>query len=83
VNIAHAGILKRLLGVTEEEISFPKDAEDALAAVREGGADFALLVPPTKVDEVKEIAEHRLFMPPKSTYFYPKILTGLVFHKYA
>lgn len=83
VNIAHAGILKRLLGVTEEEISFAKDAEDAHAAVREGGADFALLVPPTTVDEVKEIAEHRLYMPPKSTYFYPKILTGLVFHKYA
>jgi uncharacterized protein (DUF1015 family) len=45
--------------------------------------DYAFFVPATTVDEVKAIAENHLSMPPKSTYFYPKVLAGLVFYKYA
>ncbi len=82
VTIAHSGLLKELLGVKDEEISFVKDAAEAVSQTKKGEADFALLVPPTTVEEVKEIAEKGLYMPPKSTYFVPKILTGLVFYKY-
>lgn len=83
VNILHERLLKGLLGIKEEEISFHNSAEESYDAVRAGRYDFAFFVPPTTVDEVKRVAENNLFMPPKSTYFYPKILTGLVFQKYA
>jgi uncharacterized protein (DUF1015 family) len=51
--------------------------------VNEGRYDLALFVPSTTVEEVRDVADHGLYMPPKSTYFFPKVLTGLVFHKYA
>jgi uncharacterized protein (DUF1015 family) len=83
VNVAHAGLLKGLFEIEDDEISFVKDAPEAVGQVNDGASDLALFVPATTVDEVKDVAEHRLSMPPKSTYFYPKILTGLVFHRYA
>ena len=83
VNIAHSGLLKGLFGIKEEEISFIQDAAEAVRIVSEGSAELALFVPPTTVNEVRDVAEHGLYMPPKSTYFYPKVITGLVFHTYA
>lgn len=83
VNVIHSGVLKHLMAVGDDEISFPTDPDEAIAAVDQGHADFAVFVPATSVDEVRDIADNGLFMPPKSTYFYPKILTGLVFYKYA
>jgi len=83
VNIAHSGVLKGLFGVKEEEISFPHDAAEASGLVLSGAYDFALFVPSTTVEEVRDVADHALYMPPKSTYFFPKILTGLVFYSYA
>lgn len=83
VNVAHAGLLKGLFGIEDDEISYVKDVPEAVREVEGGTSDLALFVPATTVDEVKDVAEHRLSMPPKSTYFYPKVLTGLVFHRYA
>ncbi|MGD0230280.1 MAG: DUF1015 domain-containing protein [Syntrophorhabdales bacterium] len=83
VNAIHRGVLKHLLGVKDDEISFLNSADEAVDLVRQDRYDFAVLVPSTSVEEVKDIADNRLYMPPKSTYFYPKILTGLVFYKYA
>lgn len=83
VNVAHSGLLKGLLGIEEEEISFVQDTREAMRGVQQGSSDLALFVPSTTVDEVKDVAEHRLSMPPKSTYFYPKVPTGLVFYRYA
>jgi uncharacterized protein (DUF1015 family) len=83
VNVVHSGVLKQLLGVRDEEISFLNDPGDAMTSVDESRYDYAVFVPATTVDEVRAIADNGLFMPPKSTYFYPKVLTGLVFHKYA
>ncbi len=83
VNMVHSGVLKHLLGVKDEEISFLHDPSEAIARVDSGQDDYAFFVPATTVDEVKAVAEKGLSMPPKSTYFYPKVLTGLVFHKYA
>lgn len=83
VTIAHTGILKGLFGIKDEDISFVMDASEAVQLVNEGKSDLALFVPSTTVEEVKDIAHHGLYMPPKSTYFFPKVLTGLVFHKYA
>jgi uncharacterized protein (DUF1015 family) len=83
VNVLHSGILKKILQVQDEEISFTQDAYEASELVRKGELDLAVLLPPTTVEEVKEIADNSLYMPPKSTFFYPKILTGLVFYRYA
>jgi uncharacterized protein (DUF1015 family) len=41
---------------------------------------LAVLVPPASMHHVEEIAGNLEKMPPKSTYFYPKVLSGLVFH---
>jgi uncharacterized protein (DUF1015 family) len=45
-----------------------------------GSCDLAALVPPATMGHVERIAGNREKMPPKSTYFYPKLLTGLVFN---
>lgn len=83
VNILHNDILKRLIGIEDEEISFTQDHYESIELVQKGAVDLALFLPSTTVDEVKNIAENNLYMPPKSTFFYPKIPTGLVFCKYA
>jgi uncharacterized protein (DUF1015 family) len=83
VNAIHTGVLKHLMGIKEEEISFLNEPAKAVALVDEEVYDFAVFVPATSVDEVKDIAENHLYMPPKSTYFYPKVISGLVFYKYA
>ena len=54
-----------------------KEATDAVAAK---ACDVAVLVPPATMDHVEEIAGNRETMPAKSTYFYPKVLTGVVFN---
>jgi uncharacterized protein (DUF1015 family) len=82
VNILHGGIVRGLMGVHDDEISYSQDYLELAARVREGATDFAFFVPPTTVEEVKEVADKGLVMPPKSTFFYPKLLTGLVFFRY-
>jgi len=82
VSVIHRGVLKSLLKADDDAISYFNDADEAAGIVDAGAADLAVFVPATSVEEVKAIADNGLFMPPKSTYFYPKILTGLVFHKY-
>jgi uncharacterized protein (DUF1015 family) len=53
---------------------------DALRAVSEQTADICFLLNPTKMEHVKRIAENRLIMPRKATYFYPKEISGMVFN---
>lgn len=82
VNVIHSGIIKNLLKIKDEEISFTQDHYESIELIRKGSLDLAFYLPPTSVEEVRDIAENGLYMPPKSTFFYPKILTGLVFCKY-
>ena len=83
VNVIHSGIIKGLLKIKDDEISFTQDHYESINLIRKGSLDLVFFLPPTSVEEVKDIAENGLYMPPKSTFFYPKILTGLVFCKYA
>jgi uncharacterized protein (DUF1015 family) len=62
----------------QEAIVYTKDDHDALDLVRQGTATGALLLNATKVSEVREVAASGGRMPHKSTYFFPKPLTGLV-----
>ena len=73
-------------GLTEDDISHLKgmgysrtDAE-ALALVLDGDFDLAFFLRPPPVEQVREIAAAGVNMPPKSTFFYPKVPTGLLFN---
>ena len=70
----------RLTPQDEERLIYIKDEEDAMAAVARGDGELAFLLNPPKVTEVKDVARVGDRMPHKSTYFYPKLLTGLVIH---
>ena len=63
----------------EDAIAYTRDAHDAIQQVRSGAADLAVLVNATRVDQVAAVALAGERMPEKSTYFYPKAPTGLVF----
>jgi uncharacterized protein (DUF1015 family) len=80
-------LLKNALGLSDDDIShfnglfYARDTAEALAMVRSGDYDAAFLVRPTPVVQVRELAAAGENMPPKSTYFYPKLLTGLLFNE--
>lgn len=84
--ILEALVLEGMLGLSEEDIAakrgiaYASSAGDAWATVDSGRADCAFLLRPTPVEQVREVAAAGETMPPKSTYFFPKVLTGLVFN---
>jgi uncharacterized protein (DUF1015 family) len=61
-------------------ISYTPDAAEAVARVDAGDAALAVLLRPPLIEEVRAVAERGEVMPQKSTYFYPKLLSGLLFH---
>jgi uncharacterized protein (DUF1015 family) len=83
VSVLQENILKKALGITQEEIDtqkylvYEKDPQKALDKVKRGGLEAVFFTNPTKIEDVIKIASLNLRMPQKSTYFYPKILTGL------
>jgi uncharacterized protein (DUF1015 family) len=84
--VLEALILKGALGMSEDDVAnkrglaYSKDFADARDAVESGRADAAFFMRATPVEQVREVAEAGESMPPKSTFFYPKIPTGLVFN---
>jgi uncharacterized protein (DUF1015 family) len=84
VSILHHLIIDKLLGVTMEthklglNIEYIKEADEAIKRVETGEAEVIFLMNPTKVGEVRDVASTGERMPQKATYFYPKLLTGLV-----
>jgi uncharacterized protein (DUF1015 family) len=82
-------LLKGALGISDEAIregdrlTYTRSAEEAVAAVRAGttgtnGASLAALLNPTPPAAMRDVALAGERMPQKSTYFYPKLITGLV-----
>ncbi len=84
--VLEALLLKNALGLSDDDIShfngmfYARDTDEALAMVRSGDYDAAFLMRPTPVEQVSEVAAAGENMPPKSTFFYPKLLTGLLFN---
>jgi uncharacterized protein (DUF1015 family) len=84
--VLEALLLKGALGLSDEDIShmhgfgYARDAEQAIELVDSGAYDVAFLMRPTPVEQVRDIAAAGVNMPPKSTYFFPKLPTGLVFN---
>jgi uncharacterized protein (DUF1015 family) len=77
-------LLKDALGLSDEDIShfnglfYARDAAEAIAMVRDGDYEAAFLMRPTPIAQVRDVAAAGENMPPKSTYFFPKLLTGLL-----
>ncbi len=65
----------------EERIAYLTDAEEAFRLVREKRYQLAFFVSPSKVEQMKDIARGGEKMPGKATYFYPKLLSGLLMRK--
>lgn len=84
VTLLHALVIERALGIdraaqeAQTNLRYLKDTEQALRAASEPGVQAVLVMNPTKVREVMTVAEAGEVMPQKSTYFYPKIASGLV-----
>jgi uncharacterized protein (DUF1015 family) len=84
VAILHGLILDRICGITTEEVrkggnlEYTTDAPGALAEVSAGKADGAFLMNPPTVADIERVSSAGATMPEKSTYFFPKLITGLV-----
>ena len=82
-------VLKRILGMSTDDIAakrgigYTPSLDEALAKLDAGDYQAAFVLRPTPVDQVREVAAEGETMPPKSTYFFPKLLTGLVFNPLA
>ena len=86
VALLHSGILEDVLGISLEaqaaktNLAYLQDPKDGLRRLAEGQGQVLFLMNPTPVAQVREVAEAGEVMPQKSTYFYPKVLTGLCIH---
>ena len=84
VSVLHTLVLDKILGVDKEaqakqtNIVYRKDLPTALGEINAGTGQIAFIMNPTKIEQVREVSEANLLMPQKSTFFYPKILSGLV-----
>lgn len=87
VSVLHTLILERLMGIDKENmanqknLTYTRDIPEALSAVDSGTADCSFILNPTRVSEIRDVAAAGGKMPQKSTYFYPKLITGLVMNK--
>ncbi|MEW6584620.1 MAG: DUF1015 domain-containing protein [Nitrospirota bacterium] len=80
VIILHELVLKKILHTTN--IGYEMDVDRAVEKVKNGDYEAAFFLNPTRVGDVEKAALTSIRMPPKSTYFYPKLLTGLVINKW-
>ncbi|HEX4475655.1 MAG TPA: DUF1015 domain-containing protein [Polyangiaceae bacterium] len=86
VALLHDGILEHILGVTPEaqaaktNLRYLQDPKQGAALVERGEGQVLFLMNPTPVSTVRRIAEAGEVMPQKSTFFYPKVPSGLFFH---
>lgn len=77
-------ILMELIGFdqqsldNEKSITYSSKDMEAIDAVRSGNCDMSFILRPTRIEQVQKVAEEGLIMPRKSTYFFPKVLTGQV-----
>jgi uncharacterized protein (DUF1015 family) len=86
VSVLHSLVLERCMGIDKENmanqknLTYTRSADEAFAAA-ENGADACFILNPTRVEEIAAVSREGEKMPQKSTYFYPKLITGLVMNK--
>jgi uncharacterized protein (DUF1015 family) len=67
-------------GLAPQGVTYTPRREDAVATVDRGEAEAAFLLRPTRIEDVWAVARRGETMPQKSTYFFPKLTSGLLFH---
>ena len=78
-------MLKGLAGMSDHDIDerrgleYAKSVDDAMRLLEDGPYEAGFFMRPVPVEQVKAVAETDANMPPKSTYFFPKVMTGMVF----
>jgi uncharacterized protein (DUF1015 family) len=87
VSILHNLVFSKLLGIRERvsngrNIYYYKDKKELISQVDLGRQGLGVLLNPSTMEDVVALAEKDEKMPHKSTYFYPKPLTGLVIHRF-
>lgn len=88
VSVLHTLVLERIFGIDAENmakqinLTYVKKTEEALDSVDSGKDQCAFILNPTRVEEIRDVAAAGEKMPQKSTYFYPKLITGLVMNKF-
>ncbi len=87
VTALHSLILEVCFGIDRENMAnqknliYTRDEQEALDLVREGKATCSFILNPTKIHQIRDVAAASDKMPQKSTYFYPKLITGLTMNK--
>lgn len=87
VTVLHTLLLEQVLGIDKENMArqqnlrYTRSAAEAVDSVRKGASTAAFLLNPTRIEEIRAVAEAGDKMPQKSTYFYPKLKTGLVMNR--
>ncbi len=80
VTILHNFIFEKLLKI--EDFEYEMDLGTVIERVKNGPYHAAFFLAPTRIEDVRRVALAGQRMPPKSTYFYPKLLTGMVIYKF-
>lgn len=87
VTLLHNYIFERVLGITQgaqaeqRNLHYVKSADEAFNAAAESANQLVVLMNATKLSQVEDVAESGTVMPQKSTYFYPKLASGLLFNE--
>lgn len=87
VTVLHGLILERAFGINKENMEkqlnlvYTKKIEDAIHSVQTGKSQCSFIMNPTRVSQIRDVAAAGEKMPQKSTYFYPKLITGLVMNE--
>ena len=80
-----AAILKAfvfdLVGVRSDDIVYTKDIQEVMSMVDGQQAEAGFIMNPVRIDQLRAVAMNGERMPPKTTYFYPKVLSGLTVYK--
>ena len=84
VTVLHTLVLEKLFGIDKENmanqvnLTYTRSFPEAVESVEKGESQCAFILNPTRVAEIRDVAAAGEKMPQKSTYFYPKLITGLV-----
>ena len=84
VSVLHSLILEKTMGIDKENmanqinLTYTKFFEEAIMKVDKGEFQCSFILNPTRVTEIRDVAAAGEKMPQKSTYFYPKMITGMV-----
>ena len=88
VTVLHSLVLGKVFGMTEADLknqgylSYTRDISEAVSEVKNGTFQCCFMLNPTKIHQIKDIALGGEKLPQKSTYFYPKLITGLLMNKF-